>query len=442
MVDFKDILNRPEIYKAACANKRVEVDINRLVELGSQKSSLEKQIESLRAEINANADEIKVSAQNGQKPEQAKIEKGRELKEKLKALEAEIAPIEVEFTTLIYTVPNLPSDDTPVGPDEDSNVVLRQWGTPRDFAAEGFEPKEHWQLGEELDVIDLDRATKVSGARFAYLKGGLVMLQLALIQLAFEKLTDENFIKEVIAEFKLDLTPKPFTPVIPPVIINPEPFTRMARIEPREERYHITHDDQFLVGSAEHTLGAMHMDETFKEAEMPVRYIGYSTAFRREAGSYGKDMKGILRVHQFDKVEAEVFSTAETSQTEQDLLVAIQEKLMQLLNLPYEVMITSTGDQGTPDARHLDINTWLPGQNKYRETHSADLMTDYQARRLNTRVERKEGGRELVHMNDATVFAIGRTLIAIMENYQQKDGSIIVPDVLRKYCGLERIAKL
>jgi seryl-tRNA synthetase len=215
----------------------------------------------------------------------------------------------------------------------------------------------------------------------------------------------------------------------------------MARLDAtlEDERYYFPKDDIYLIGSAEHTLGPLHMDETLKEDDLPIRYVGFSTCFRREAGSYGRDTRGILRVHQFDKVEMESFTVPENSLKEQEFFVAIQEYLMQELKLPYQVVMTCTGDQGDPDARHIDIEAWMPGQQKYRETHSADLMTDYQARRLNTRVRRADGSLNFVHMNDATVFAIGRTLIAIVENYQRADGTITVPEVLRPYFGADTI---
>ncbi len=435
MVDFNDIQENPEVYKQACENKNADVDIDKLIELGENRLSISKRLDSLRHQSNQISDEVKKQG----KPTEEQIEKGRELKKEIKEEEAKLSEIEQEYFELLYQVPNLPSEDTPIGEDEDDNEVLKKWGTIRDFEAEGFKPKEHWEIGEELDIIDIERASKVSGTRFNYLKGKLVFLQFALIQLAFEKLSDKSFIETIIEENNLSVQPGSFVPVIPPVLINPEPFQRMARLEPKEERYYIPSDDQYLIGSAEHTLGAMHMDETFDEKDLPIRYLGYSTAFRREAGSYGKDTKGIFRVHQFDKVEMEVFSDAETSLEEQNLLVAIQEKLMQMLEIPYQVMICSTGDQGGPDARHLDIEAWLPGQNKYRETHSADLMTDYQSRRLKIKYQKKDGTKELTHMNDATAFAIGRTLIAIIENYQQKDGSIKVPEVLQKYTGFKVI---
>ncbi len=222
-------------------------------------------------------------------------------------------------------------------------------------------------------------------------------------------------------------------------MIKPAVLNRMARLEPREDRYYLEKDDLFLVGSAEHTLGPMHMDEVIEESRLPIRYAGYSTAFRREAGSYGKDTKGILRMHQFDKMEVESFCVPEDSYKEQELMVAIQEYLLQQLELPYRVVLICTGDMGFPDHRQIDIETWMPGQNTYRETHSADLIGGFQPRRLNTRVKRASGELEPVHMNDATVFAIGRMLIAIMENYQTADGSIMIPAVLRPYFGQDQI---
>lgn len=253
-------------------------------------------------------------------------------------------------------------------------------------------------------------------------------------------LTDEKTLKKIIKDAKLDISSKPFIPVVPPVFIKPEVFQKMGRLEPKEERYYIPSDDLYLIGSAEHTLGSMHMDETLSEDSLPLRYIGFSTAFRREAGSYGKDTKGILRVHQFDKLEMESFASTADALKEQDLFVAIQEYLLQQLNLPYQVMAICTGDMGGPDYRQIDIETWMPGQDKYRETHTADYMTDFQSRRLNIKIKQGENA-ELAYMNDATAIAVGRTIIAIMENYQQEDGSIEIPKVLKPYMGGMKIIK-
>jgi seryl-tRNA synthetase len=215
----------------------------------------------------------------------------------------------------------------------------------------------------------------------------------------------------------------------------------MARLEPREERYHTEADDLYLVGSAEHTLGPIHMDEVIPAEKLPIRYAGYSTAFRREAGAASKDTRGIIRMHQFDKLELESFCLPEHSYQEQDFFVAIQEYIMKSLGLPYQVVLICTGDMGGPDHRQFDIETWMPGQNKYRETQTSDLMTSYQSRRLNTRFKKKDEKPDFVHMNDATAIAVGRTLVAIMENNQQADGSIKIPEVLQKYMGKSVIAK-
>jgi seryl-tRNA synthetase len=213
-------------------------------------------------------------------------------------------------------------------------------------------------------------------------------------------------------------------------MIKTDVYEKMARLEPRSERYEIASDDSWLIGSAEHTMGPMHMDQTIDYSHLPIRYVGMSVALRREAGSYGKDTKGIFRLHQFDKIEMESFSDPEQGLNEHMLMVAIQEYLMKSLRIPYQVILKCTGDMGTPNARAVDINAWLPGQNRYRETHTADYMSDYQSRRLGTKVRSSDKISKFVHMNDATVFAIGRTIIAIIENYQTKNSTIRVPDVL------------
>lgn len=421
MLDIKFIRQNRDLVKEAARKKGVRVDVDKLIVLDARRRELLESSERLKAEQN----------KKSQGPQlQADLEGLKALKEKFKIMQHELSCVEEEFSQLMLQIPNIPSDDTPVGSDESGNKILRQWGKKKNFT---FKPKEHWEIGENLDLIDNERAAKVSGARFAYLKNGLVLMQFALIQYALSVFTSERLIKKIMKKASLNLKPTPFIPVIPPVLIRPEAMQKMARLEPKEERYHIQNDDLYLVGSAEHTLGAMHMNEILEEKDLPLRYIGYSTAFRREAGSYGKDMKGILRVHQFDKLEMESFCLSENSAKEQELCVAIQEYLVQSLNLPYQVVIMCTGEMSGPDARQIDVETWMPGQNKYRETHTADLMTDYQARRLGIKV-RRANGSEFVHMNDATAFA-GRTLIAILENYQTQKGTVEVPKVLRNYMG-------
>jgi len=435
MLDIKFIRENKEAVKQNIVNRRLSVDIDKLLDLDEQRRVLTTKIEALRAEQNKASEDIAREKEPAVK--EAKIKKMKELKEKLAEPGKLLVDIEKEYEVLILAVPNMTMPDVPIGKDENENKSIRENGKISKF---DFQPKEHWQLGEELDVIDIARAAKVSGARFGYLKGQLAILEYALVQYAFSALTDKKILTKIIKDNKLKVESKPFIPIVPPVMIKPEVFKKMARLEPKEERYYIPSDDLYLIGSAEHTLGSMHLDEILLEKELPLRYVGFSTSFRREAGSYAKDMKGILRVHQFDKVEMESFSVSEKAVDEQNLFVAIQEYLMQSLKISYRVVAICTGDMGAPDARQIDIEAWLPGQNRYRETHTADYMADYQSRRLGIKVKR-ESGNEFVHMNDATVFAIGRTLIAIMENYQQKDSSILVPKVLQKYVGFKKIEK-
>ncbi len=424
MLDIKILREDSERIKKATVAKNGDPKlVDEFLKLDEEWRKLTQEVDAKRAE------QKKLS-------EKRDVEGGKKNKEEIKLLAEKIATIEKKRQTIWEKIPNLPSEDTPVGKDELANKVLRKNGEPKKF---DFEPKDHVALGEALGIIDIESAGKVAGSRFAYLKGDLARMEFALIQYVMEVLTDVKIIESIADGVKPGYSAKPFMPVVPPVMIRPEVFQRMGRLEPKEERYYMPADDLYLIGSAEHTLGPLHMDETIPEEKLPIRYLGFSTAFRREAGSYGKDVRGILRVHQFDKLELESFTVPEDGITEQDFFVAVQEYLMWSLELPYQVIICSTGDQGDPDARHLDIETWLPSEKRYRETHSADYMTDYQARRLGTRVRRKDGKSEVAHMNDATALAIGRTLIAIMENYQTKEGKIGVPKVLQKYVGKEVI---
>lgn len=417
MLDIKFIKENKEIVAAACKNKNRDINLDELLALYEEKKDFRTKLDDL----------------NKKRNEAAKIrdiEAGKKLKEEAEELEKQAAESEKKYLNLMLKVPNIPSVDTPLGPDESGNKILRKWGEPTKF---DFTPKDHVEIGGDLGVIDIETAVEVVGARFNYLKGDLALLQFALIQFCFETLSSKETLKKIVKEANLNIKIKPFVPVVPPVFIKPAVQNRMARFLTPEEHYMFPEDDLMLIGSAEHTLGPMHMDEILEEGELPLRYVGYSTAFRREAGSYGKDTKGILRVHQFDKVEMEVFSLPESGIEEQNFLVAIQEYILKSLNLPYQVVSVCTGDMGFPDNRQIDIETWMPGQNKYRETHSADFMAGFQARRLNTRVKRSDGKTDHVHMNDATVLAIGRALIAIVENYQTKEGKVAIPEVLKKY---------
>ena len=400
MLDIRFIRENPEIVKQAAKNKGVEVDVDKILELDESRRKIQGEIDEL----------------NHKKKEFAQardIEGGKKAKEESAKLEDELRITNNELRELLYAVPNIPTDDTPIGESEKENKVIRQEGKKPEF---DFEPKPHWELGKELDVIDNERAANVSGARFTYLKGPLAIMEYALM----------NFALSIIIK-------KGFTPIIPPIFIKPAVYQKMARLEPKEERYYIPSDDLYLIGSAEHTLGPMHMDEIIPEKNLPIKYVAFSPALRREAGAAGKDTRGIIRLHQFHKVEMEVFSTAETGMQEHLNLIAIEEELLKALELPYQVVLKCTADIGDPNACGVDIETWMPGQNVYRETHTADYMTDYQARRLNTKYRKSDGETAFVHTNDATALAIGRTIAAIMENYQTKTGTIKIPEVLKPW---------
>lgn len=435
MLDIKFIRENKDIVKAGAKKKHIEVDIDELLKLDEKRLLLMAQTESLRSEQNKMNNAIAVEKDQNTRTQM--INEMRTIKEEFKQKEEELRDIFEKWQKLMLKIPNIPSVDTPEGQDESGNKIIRQWGEKPEF---NFTPKEHFELGKALGIIDTETAAEVASSRFSYLKGDLVLLQFALIQMCLEILTNKEILETIAKDAGLSLIPSVFVPVIPPVFIRPIVQMKMARYMTPEDHYLFPNDDLMLIGSAEHTLGSMHINKIFEENELPIRYAGYSTAFRREAGTAGKDTNGILRQHQFDKLEMEVFSLPENSVQEQNFLVAIQEYILKKLELPYQVVAVCTGDMGFPDTRQIDVETWMPGQNKYRETHSADCIGGFQARRLNTRVRRADGKIEPVHMNDATVVAIGRTLIAIIENYQQEDGTIKIPKVLQKYFGKEIIS--
>lgn len=416
MLDIEYIKNNINEVKENVKNRRTNVDIDLLLELDQKRRSLILEVEQLRASKNK---------KSKNKPTDSEIVQMKELGDKIKVLEDESNTCGQEYLNILLQVPNMTHAEVPVGKDESENVVVREIGDKPKFS---FTPKDHLALGELHDIIDMPRGARTTGARFGYIKGDLALLEFALIQHVFSIVTNEQTLKKIQTEKKLTVPTNPFIPIIPPVMIKPEVMQKMGRLEPREERYHIPSDDLYLVGSAEHTLGPLHMDETV-DVTRAIRYIGFSTSFRREAGSYGKDTRGIFRVHQFDKMEMESFSHPENSLAEQDFIVAIQEHIMQTLGIPYRVVLKCTGDMGAPDYREFDIEAWIPSQEQYRETHTSDHMGDYQSRRLHT----KTTDGLYVHTNDATAVAIGRTLIAIMENYQEEDGHILIPKVLQPY---------
>ena len=413
MLDIKFIRENPEKIKEACQKKQVNVDVDKLLELDKKKRELQTASETLKAEQN------KISKQKGLG--EAEITKAKEIKEKIREIEPEFKNLENEIYDLMSRIPNIPFDDVPVGKDDSENVVLRKIGKIPNFK---FQARNCMAIGEMLDIIDTARAAKVAGARFGYLKNGAVLMEFALVKLVFDLLLKKGF-----------------TPILPPVMLKEEMARGTGYFEAgdKDDAYFLPQDNMFLTGTSEQSLIAMHANETFADKDLPKRYVAFSTCFRREAGAYGKDTKGILRVHQFDKLEMVIFSKPEDSKKEHQLLLSIEEQLMKLLKLPYQVIKICSGDLGRPAAAKYDIEAWIPSENKYRETHSTSNCTDYQARRLNIRCKDKTGKLNFVHTLNGTAFAIGRILIAIIENHQQKDGSVKVPKVLQKYTGFKVI---
>ncbi len=416
MIDIKFIRENPSKVATAAKNKGVDVNIDHVLHLDNEYRKLSTEVQTLQQERNTYAQE-------------KNIEKGKGLKNVLAKKEHDASALRQELKQELYKIPNLAKDDVPPGENETENKVIRTVGEKPTFT---FTPKDHLELGEALDIIDVKRAAKVSGTRFAYLKNDAVLLEFALVQFALATLTKEGFI-----------------PIVPPVLINKDITEGLGYWQEKgnEEYYYLNDPDEkkemYLVGTAEHAIVPMHRDEVFDTQELPKRYVAFSSAFRREAGSYGKDTRGILRVHQFDKVEMVSFVSEKDDDKEHEYLLSLEEKLFQALGISYQVVQMCTGDLGFPAARKYDVEAWIPSQNKYREVTSVSTVTDFQSRRLNIKYLENllaGGEKKFVHILNGTAFAIGRTIIAIMENYQQEDGSITVPEVLRTYVGKDKIS--
>ena len=413
MLDINLIRTNPELVKKGISAKNAKPKlVDDFLALDEEWRKLTKETDDLRAQQKKLSDERKIA-------------EATELKYKIQSLEGDLKKIEKNRGEILWQMPNLPLEDVPVGKDESENVVIKEVGEIPKF---DFQPKDYLELAEKLDLIDVERAAKISGSRFGYLKNQAALLEFGLVKLAMDMAIKEGFM-----------------PVIPPVMVKNEMMKAMGYVDQekdKDETYFLEKDDLYLVGTSEQSIGPMYSDEIFNEKDLPKRYAAFSTCFRREAGSYGKDTKGILRVHQFDKVEMFSFCEPEKSKEEHKLLLSIEEKLMQALELPYRILQICTGDLGVPAAAKFDIEVWIPSENKYRETHSTSSCTDFQARRLNIRYRGSSSivhSPSFVHTLNGTAFAIGRMIIAILENNQQKDGSILVPKVLQKYLGFKKI---
>lgn len=424
MLDIKLIREKPDYVKEGINKKGVdEALVDKVLELDKRRREIIRQVEQLRAKRNV-IDKKLLKAE--EKDKQKIIEVLKEVKVILRKKEEELKSTDKIFKETLSLLPNLPLEDVPLGKDENDNVVIKEVGRKPIF---NFQPKDYLSLAEKLDIIDVKRAAKTSGARFGFLKKEGAILEIALLNFVFNKLIKKNFI-----------------PIIPPVMLKPELMWAMGYLDRgKEEVYHLEKDNLYLIGTSEQIIGAMHANEVFEESELPKRYLGFSSCFRREAGSYGKDTKGILRVHQFDKLEMFVFCKPEEAEKEHQYLLSLEEEIMKDLNIPYRVLLICSGDLGDPAAKKYDIEAWLPGQNEgqgqYRETHSTSNCTDYQARRLEIKYKNK-GNLAFVYTLNGTALAIGRAIIAIIENYQTKEGFIKIPKNLWKYTnGLKIIRR-
>ena len=375
MIDINDLRERPDVYKAASTNKGCSADIDKLLSLDVERREFLQTVEAVRAERNEIAGKMK-----GGKPEPELVEQGKQLKVQLVQLEEKLTEVETAYKIELHKVPNVPTEDTPVGSSEDENVILKTVGKKPTF---DFTPKPHWTMTQ---FVEQERAAKISGARFAYIQAGMAQMQMALMLWGMNQLSDETVLAKIAADAGLDVSTKPFTPMLPPMMMRTEAYAATARLKPDDVTFKLANDDLWLTGSSEHAMCAYFKDDVIPEADLPVRFAGYNSAFRREVGSAGKDTRGILRVHHFNKLEMESFTDAANSYKEHEFMIAIQEYLLQQLELPYQVMLKCTFDMGSPNARGVDIETWMPGQELYRETHSADYITDYQTRGLKTKV--------------------------------------------------------
>ncbi len=408
MIDIKKLKSDPDWFQKKIQEKGINILVKNVVELEKERNTFIKSIE----ELNQKRKIISKSKNPS--------EEGKKIKADLKKLEESLKIVETKFQDTLSKIPNPAFDEVPIG-GEDKSLVVGKNFEPVKF---NFTPKAHEELGKSLNIIDIESAAKVSGSRFYYLRGKGAELELALL----------NYAREIIAE-------KNFVFILPPVLINSLSMKGMGYLEHggNEESYYLERDDLYLVGTAEQSIGPMHRDEVLNVDQLPLRYMGYSPSFRRESGSYGKDTKGIIRVHQFNKLEMFVFCTPEQSQFEHNLILELEKTLVEGLKLPYQILNIASGDLGLPAAKKYDIEVWFPSQLRYRETHSTSNTTDFQSRRLNIKFVNKNNEKELVHTVNGTAFAFGRIIAAIMENFQTESGSIIIPDVLHKYTGFKSI---
>jgi seryl-tRNA synthetase len=417
MLDIKMIRDNPQRVKELLGRRGVNPsEIDELLKMDEEMRKILTDLNSVRADRNAMSKEVaKLKAAKDEAGVSRVLEHGKELSDKIKNEETKLSELQTKISQSMLNIPNIPYEEVPFGKDESENVEIRRWGEQTKFT---FEPKPHWELGPQRNLLDFDRAAKLSGSRFTILRGDAALMERALIS------------------FMLDLhtTKHGYTEILPPHLVSRQTMINTGKLPKfEEESYSTTIDDLFLIPTAEVPLSAMLEDEIIEEKALPLKYVAYTPCYRREAGSYGKDVRGMVRQHQFDKVELVKYTKPEESYKELESLTHDAEEVLQYLELPYRVIELCTGDIGFVSSRTYDIEVWLPSYSNYKEISSCSNVTDFQARRSNVRYRLPDGTLDFVHTLNGSGLAVGRTLVAVFENYQTKDGKITVPKVLRPY---------
>jgi len=422
MLDVRFVRKNLDIVRQALANRQMNLDLDQFVRLDETRRTLLLEVEALKNERNASSGEVAKLKRAGQDASHL-MERLSAVSERIKTLDEGVRTADEESESFLYSIPNIPHSTTPVGKDEKDNPVVRKVG---DIPSFGFTPKEHWEIGQNLGCLDFERAAKITGSRFSVLWGDLAKLERALVSFMLDIQTREHG----------------YTEVAPPYIVNSDSLRGTGQLPKFEEDlFKLGFKDYYLIPTAEVPLTNLHRDETLEEADLPKAYCAYTPCFRSEAGSYGKDTKGLIRQHQFDKVELVRFCRPEESYEQLELLTNHAEEVLKRLNLPYRVIALCTGDLGFSSAKTYDIEVWLPGQNAYREISSCSNFEDFQARRAGIRFKPKGGKSQLVHTLNGSGMAVGRTMVALLENCQQADGSVILPDVLVPYMNGQSVLK-
>lgn len=425
MLDIKFIRENPDAVREAMRRRGESVPLDELLELDARRRALVTEVERLKAQRNDASEQVARLKRTGENPEEAArlIETMRAVSDKIKAMDEEVRDVDLRLTELMLAIPNIPHESVPYGESEDDNVEVRRWGRPRDF---DFEPRAHWDIGTRLGILDFERAAKVAGSRFVFYRGAGARLERALISFMIDVHTQEHG----------------YTEVWPPYLANEAAMTATGQLPKfAEDMFRVEGTNYYLIPTAEVPVTNLHRDEILSADDLPIYYVAYSGCFRAEAGAHGRDTRGLIRQHQFDKVELVKFVKPESSYDELEKLVADAESILQKLELPYRVMKMCTADVGFTAAKKYDPEVWMPSYGRYVEISSCSNFEAFQARRANIRYRPSPKARpEFVHTLNGSGLAVGRTLAAILENYQNEDGTVTVPEVLRPYMGgLERI---